>query len=104
MREHLEAIDIDGRTLRVSVREPLEVELHVLALATALRVFERYPVFDELTLGDGVTETRLTRQEIERLLGADGWGAIRERGRWRQTLARIVQTYSVAMRGEEGVR
>ena len=104
MKEHLEAIDITGRTLRVSVREPLVVELHVLALATALRVFERYPVFDELTLGNGITETRLTRQEMERLLGADGWDAVRERGRWRQTLARIVQSYSVTTLGEEGMR
>ena len=38
------------------------------------------------------------------ICGADGWDAVRERGRWRQTLARIVQTYSVAMRGEEGAR
>jgi hypothetical protein len=104
MREQIEAITIDGRALRVLVREPLRVEQHVLALATALRVFERYSVFDELTLVVGGREIRLSREEIERLLGPDGWRAVLERGRWQQTLARVVQSFVEPARAEEGTR
>jgi hypothetical protein len=104
VREQIEAVTIDGRALRVSVREPLRVEQHVLALATALRVFQRYPVFDELTLVVGRSETRLSRQEIERLLGPKGWRAVLERRRWPQTLARVVQSFVELARAEEGTR
>jgi hypothetical protein len=104
VREQIEAVTIDGRALRVLIREPLRVEQHVLALATALRVFERYPVFDELTLVAGRQETRLSRQEIERLLGSDGGRAVLERRRWPQTLARVVQSFVELARAEEGTR
>jgi len=104
VREQIEAITIEGRVLRVSVREPLRVKQHVLAVATAPRVFERYPVFDELTLAVGETETRLSRPQIERLLGPDGWRAVLERRRWPQTLARVVQSFVELARAEEGTR
>ncbi len=91
---------IAGRALQVTARGPLSVEATVLAVATALRVFERYPVLDHLTLSTDDGDVRVPRPEIERLLGPEGYAPVRERGRWHQVLARVVQEYGRTGSGE----
>lgn len=90
MKEQIEGISLEGRTVRVAVREPLSVEPRTLALAAALRVFERYPVLDRLTVATGSAEVSVSRQELIRRLGSDDLGGVRERPRYRELLNRIL--------------
>ena len=64
MKSRIESVAFEGTTLRVSAREPLPAELRVLALATALRVFERFPAFSRLVLSTGTAEVSISREEI----------------------------------------
>ena len=96
MSSAIEAVTVQGRDLWVTARQPA-VEPRALALAAAIRVFDRYPVFDRLILTVGEAETGVSREDVERLLGAEGFAAVRERGRWRQLLADLARA-----RTEEG--
>lgn len=94
MRELIEGISLDGRTIQVDVRDPLPVDWPTLGLATALRVLDRYPALARATVarGDGVTPAiSLTREEAERLLAPEGLAVVRSQGPFRQALARLVQ-------------
>ena len=90
MKDRLQGVRLEGGCLRLAVGEPVDVELHVLAVATRLRVFERYPVPDEVALEAGTALARVVRNEVEELLGRDGWGGLRERSQRSPILARIV--------------
>lgn len=94
MREQIDGLTLEGTTLRVAVREPLPLDLPTLAVATAIRILERFPVFDRVTVTTHTAEVSLTRDEVERLLRPEGFAALREWGRWRQVLARAVQGYT----------
>ncbi len=95
MREQIGSVTLEGPTLRVVAPEPLAVEPKTLLVATAIRVFERYPVLDRLVLTiGGSTEIAISRDQVERLLEPDGFASLREWGRWRQVLARAVQAYA----------
>lgn len=95
MREQIDAVTIEGPTLRVVTREPLPVEPGTLLVATAIRAFERYPVLNGLVLAiGGRAEISISREQVERLLGPAGFASLREWGRWRQILAHAVQAYA----------
>lgn len=94
MREQLDGVVLDGTILRVHARAPLPADTPTVAVATAIRVFERFPVIHAIGLVVGETETRLTRGEVEELLRPDGFAGLRERGRWHQILSRAVQAYT----------
>jgi hypothetical protein len=96
MKGAVEAISLAGSTLRVSAPDPLAAERATLAVACALRVFERFSALDGLVLGGGGagSEVSLGRAEVERLLAPDGFAALRDRNRWPQLLARAVRRYS----------
>jgi hypothetical protein len=94
VREYIDAVTLDGLTLRVAARGPASVEPRTLAVATAIRAFERYPILERVVLTMGTAEFGVSRDTVQRLLGPGGFGAIREWGRWRQVLARVVQAYS----------
>ena len=79
MRELIDVVAIQGRTLQVTAHGPQAVDPPTLAVATALRVFVRYPVLDRLVLSIGADEIRLSRGEIERLLGGGGFAALQDR-------------------------
>ncbi len=96
MRDQIEAIALEGQTLRVTAGESLRVEPRVLALATALRVFERYPVLDRLALARSGAEIVVTREEVTRLLGPEGFAPLSDRKRFGEILAR-----GAASAGEE---
>jgi hypothetical protein len=95
----IEGLSLAGRTLRVTARDPLPADAVTLAVATAIRVFERFGVLDALVLAGEHGELRLSRAEVERLLAPDGFPAREERTRWPQILARAVQRYTAAPAG-----
>jgi len=84
--EQIEAVALEGQTVRVTARLPLPVEPRTLAVAAAIRLFERYPVFDRLTLTVGRTETRVSRETISRVLGPRGFAALKDPARYHQAL------------------
>jgi hypothetical protein len=90
MRDRIEAVVLEGQHLRVTAREPVGVEPRMLALATAVRAFEQYPVLDRVTLTVGGSEVAIGRDEVHRLLGAEGFGPLKDRERFRQFLLRAV--------------
>jgi hypothetical protein len=101
VRAWADAVSLVGSTLRVTAPGPLPAERDTLAVATAIRVFERFPALGDLVLAGGDSEVTLTRGDVERLLAPEGFAALRERGRWPQVLARAVQRYAAA-RAEGG--
>lgn len=94
MKAWVDAVSLAGSTLRVTASEPLPAERDTLAVASAIRVFERFPALHGLVLVSGSGEVSLARACVERLLAPDGFAALRDRGRWPQVLARAVQRYS----------
>jgi len=89
--EPIETVALEGQTVRVAARLPLPVEPRILAMAAAIRLFERYPVFDRLTLTVGSTETRVSRETISRVLGPGGFRALKDPARYRQVLYDALQ-------------
>jgi hypothetical protein len=89
--EPIEAVALEGQTVRVAARLPLPVEPRTLAMAAAIRLFERYPVFDRLTLTVGSTETRVSRETIRRVLGPGGFVVLKDPARYRQVLYDALQ-------------
>jgi hypothetical protein len=98
MRDRIEAVVLEGQHLRVTARDPLGVEPRMLALAAAIRVFEQYPIVDRLTLTTGRTDVVVSRDEVLRLVGADGFAPLKDRDRFRQLLGRALAPAD----GEEG--
>ena len=96
MRAWFETVTLSGRTLRVVTREPLPADAATLAVASAIRVLERFPALDQVCLVAGDGEREISRQEVDRLLAPDGYAALQERGRWPQLLARAVQRYTAS--------
>jgi len=90
MRDRIEAVALEGQTLRVTAREPLGIEPRMLALAAAIRVFEQYVVLDRVTLAVGGSEVAVSRDEVLRLLGPEGFTGIKDRDRFRQVLTRAL--------------
>jgi hypothetical protein len=97
----LDSVSLAGSTLRVSAPEPLPADRSTLAVASAIRVFERFAALDELVLLCSEGEVSLVRTDVERLLAPDGFAALRDRGRWSGVLARAVRRYS-ANGGKDG--
>jgi hypothetical protein len=102
MKSWIGSITLSGSTLRVSVPEPLPADARALAVASAVRVFERFPVLRDLVLVAGDAETALGRADVERLLAPEGWRALEDPGRWPDVLARAVERHAAAEAG--GVR
>ncbi len=92
MRELIESVAIEGTALTVALSPTLPVDVPTLAMATAIRALDRYPVLDRVTVLSGSTEITLPRGEVEQLVQPDGMAAARESSdRWRQVLARAVE-------------
>jgi hypothetical protein len=90
----VETVSLAGSTLRVTAAEPLPADRETLAVASAIRVFERFPALDAIVLVTAGGEVPLARTHVEQLLAPDGFAALRERGRWPQVLARAVQRHA----------
>ncbi len=97
MRQVMEAVTLEGPRIRVDARQPLPVPPRALAVAAAIRVFERYSALDRLTLLAGDVEVTVGREEVERLLGPEGWSRLRDRDGAREAIERAVREFT----GEE---
>lgn len=93
MKARVDTVSLAGSTLRVTASEPLPADRVTLAVATAIRVFERFSALDGLLLGGSEGEVSVTRADVERLLAPDGFAVLQDRGRWPQLLARAIQRY-----------
>jgi hypothetical protein len=87
-------VTLVGATVRVTVPSPVPADRDTLAVASALRLFERFSALDGLVLVADGDEVSLARADVERLLAPDGFPALQDRGRWPQVLARAVQRFS----------
>ena len=94
MRSWIDAVTLVGSTVRVTLPSPLPADRDTLAVASALRLFDRFPALDGLVLVADGDEVALSRADVERLLAPDGFSALQERGRWSQVLARAVQRHA----------
>jgi hypothetical protein len=94
VRSWIGAVGLSGSTIRVSVPEPLPADAHALAVAGAVRVFERFPALGSFVLMAGGGEMTVTRADVERLLAPEGWPALEDRGRWPEVLARAVERHA----------
>lgn len=90
MRDRIEVVVLEGQHLRVTAREPLGVEPRLLALAAAIRVFEQYPVVERLTLTTGGADVVVSREEVHRLVGPEGFAPLKDRDRFRLLLSRAL--------------
>jgi len=91
----IESVAIEGTALTVALSPAVPVDVQTLAVATAIRALDRYPVLDRVTLLSGPTEITLGRGEVEELVQPDGVAAAREPDRWREVLARAVGRFRV---------
>jgi hypothetical protein len=89
----IDTISLAGSTLRVTAPEPGPADRITLTVASAIRVFERFPALDGLVLAGGDGEVSLTRADIERLLAPEGFAVLQDRTRWPQVLARAIQRH-----------
>lgn len=94
MRSWIDTVTLAGSRVRVTVPSPMPADRDTLAVASAIRLFERFPALDELVLVADGGEVSLGRTDIERLLAPEGFPALRDRGRWPQMLARAMQRYA----------
>jgi hypothetical protein len=91
MGQLIDAVALEGLNIRVTGRDPLPVEPRAFAVAAAIRVFDRYPVLDRLTLMAGSREITLSRQDIDRLLGPEGFTRLEHRDGVREVLERAIR-------------
>jgi hypothetical protein len=101
MRAWIESLNLAATTLRVTAAEPLPADQATLAVASAIRLFERFPALDGLVLVAGGDEVSLARADVERLLAPEGFRALQDRSRWSRVLARAVRRHAGAV-GESG--
>ena len=93
MRELIESVTIEGTALTVALSPTLPVDVPTLAVATAIRALDRYPVLDRVTVRSGSTEIGLSRGEVEQLVQPDDVVAAGEPDRLRHVLARAVERF-----------
>lgn len=94
MRQLIEAVTLEGQNVRVSARDPLPVDPKTLAIAAAIRVFERYPALVRLTLSVGNDQLTVSREEVDRLLGPDGFGRLKDRETAREVMERAIREFA----------
>jgi hypothetical protein len=99
MRQLIETVTLEGQQVRVSARHPLPVAPRALAIAAAIRVLERYPALDRLTLAVGDEHVDVSRADVDRLLGPDGMAQLKDRDGAREVLERAIREFA----GEEAV-
>jgi hypothetical protein len=68
VKELIEPVAFEVTRLTVTVRPPLPVGAAAVALATGIRVFERYPVNERAAVISEADEVRLFRDEVQRSL------------------------------------
>jgi hypothetical protein len=94
MRQLIEGVALEGQSVRVTARDPLPVGFRALAVAAAIRVFERYTALDRVTLSAGNDQITVSREDVDRLLGPEGFARLKDREAARQVLERAIQDFT----------
>ncbi|MBI3454918.1 MAG: hypothetical protein HY002_03930 [Candidatus Rokubacteria bacterium] len=93
MRQLIESVVLEGRNVRVTARERLPVDPRALTVAAAIRVFERYPALGGFFLTAGSNEVNISREEVDRLIGPDGFARLKDPESALEVLERAIQQY-----------
>ena len=99
MRQLIEGVGLEGQSVRVTARDPLPVGFRALAVAAAIRVFERYAALDRLTLSAGSEEVTISREDVERLLGPEGFARLKDRDGAREVVERAIRDFAADATG-----
>jgi hypothetical protein len=88
MKNLIESLALEGTALTVALAPALPVDARTLTAATAIRVFDRYPVIDRVIMVTGANKISLSREQVERLLRSETL-AKPDGSQWRHAVARI---------------
>jgi hypothetical protein len=94
MKQLIKAVALEGQSVRVTARDPLPMDVRALAVAAAIRVLERYSALDGVTLAVGSQEITLSRQDVDRLLGPDGFARLKDQEAARELLERAIRDFT----------
>ncbi len=89
MRGLIESLALEGTALTVTLALTLPVDGRTLTAATAIRVFDRYPVIDCVTIVTGANVVSLSREQFEHLLPSENPATLDGQQRWRHAVARV---------------
>lgn len=93
MRARVEAVTIEATRIAARVRVAGGADAATLAVATALRLFARYPVVDRFTLTGHGADLEVSRAQAEAWLAPDGLAAVNEPAGWAEAVARAVTAF-----------
>jgi len=88
MKNLIESLALEGTALTVALAPALPVDARTLTAATAIRVFDRYPVIDRVIMVTGANKISLSREQVERLLHSETL-AKPDGNQWRHAVALI---------------
>ena len=88
MKNLIESLALEGTALTVALAPALPVDARTLTAATAIRVFDRYPVIDRVIMVTGANKISLSREQVERLLRSETL-AKPDGNQWRHAVALI---------------
>ncbi len=89
MRGLIESLALEGSALTVTLALTLPVDGRTLTAATAIRVFDRYPVIDRVIIVTGADKVSLFREQVEHLLRSETLAGLDGKQRWRHAVARV---------------
>ncbi len=89
MKGLIESLALEGTALTVTLAPTLPVDARTLTAATAIRVFERYPVIDRVIIVTGATKIGLSREKVDHLLRSENLAKLDGTQRWRHAVARV---------------
>ena len=90
MKNFVEAIELVGNQVTLSIRPPMHPEWKALAAAASVRVLESYPVIERVVLKWESGSFATSRAHVEQLLRPDGFAAVANRSRWQEIVNRLV--------------
>jgi len=85
----IESLALEGTALTLTLAPTLPVNARTVAAATAIRVFDRYPVIDRVIIVTGADKVSLSRGEVEHLLRSESLAGLDGKQRWRHAVARV---------------
>jgi hypothetical protein len=92
----VETVAIEGTRIVARVHLSGDANATTVAVAAALRLFARYPIFDRFTLTGGGADLDVSRGQAETWLAPDGLGAVGDPAAWPALLARAVEGFRSA--------
>jgi hypothetical protein len=89
MKGLIQSLALEGTALTVTLAPTLPVSARTLSAATAIRVFDRYPVIDRVSIVTGANTVSLSREQVEHLMSPENPARPEGTQRWRQAVTRV---------------